>query len=160
MAEIKAWWKALSQREQHLLLGAGSALVIAILYWGVWQPLNQRAAEAQNKINQQRQLLTWVEHKANQISVLKRAGGTVNVSDEGLNQVINETTSRFKIDLIRMQPRNDALQVWVQPLPFDTLVNWLVYLQQSYGINTQFIDLSKTDKNGMVEVNRLQLGRG
>ncbi|CEO40588.1 type II secretion system protein M [Photobacterium kishitanii] len=160
MAELKAWWKALSQREQHLLLGAGSALAIAILYWGAWQPLNQRAAEAQNKINQQRQLLTWVEHKANQISALKRAGGTVNVSDEGLNQVINETTTRFKIDLIRMQPRNDALQVWVQPLPFDTLVNWLVYLQQSYGINTQFIDLSKTDKNGMVEVNRLQLGRG
>ncbi len=160
MAEIKAWWKALSQREQHLLLGAGSALVIAILYWGVWKPLNQRATEAQNKINQQRQLLTWVEHKANQITVLKRAGGTVNVSDEGLNQVINETTTRFKIDLIRMQPRNDALQVWVQPLPFDTLVNWLVYLQQSYGISTQFIDLSKTDKNGMVEVNRLQLGRG
>ncbi|MCD9545992.1 type II secretion system protein M [Photobacterium carnosum] len=160
MAEIKAWWKALSQREQHLLLGAGSALMIAILYWGVWQPLNQRAIDAQNKINQQRQLLNWVEHKANQITALKRAGGTVNVSDEGLNQVINETTTRFKIDLIRMQPRNDALQVWVQPLPFDTLVNWLVYLQQSFGINTQFIDLSKTDKNGMVEVNRLQLGRG
>ncbi|MBY3789264.1 type II secretion system protein M [Photobacterium carnosum] len=160
MAEIKAWWKALSQREQHLLLGAGSALMIAILYWGIWQPLNQRAIDAQNKINQQRQLLNWVEHKANQITALKRAGGTVNVSDEGLNQVINETTTRFKIDLIRMQPRNDALQVWVQPLPFDTLVNWLVYLQQSFGINTQFIDLSKTDKNGMVEVNRLQLGRG
>ncbi|MCP4957589.1 type II secretion system protein M [Photobacterium aquimaris] len=160
MAEIKAWWKSLSQREQYLLLGAGSALAIAMLYWGVWQPLNQRAAAAQNKINQQRQLLTWVEHKANQISALKRVGGTVNVSDQGLNQVINETTTRFKIDLIRMQPRNDDLQVWVQPLPFDTLVNWLVYLQQSYGINTQFIDLSKTDKNGMVEVNRLQLGRG
>ncbi|GAA03002.1 type II secretion system protein M [Photobacterium leiognathi] len=160
MAEIKLWWKALSQREQYLVLGAGGALLIAILYWGFWQPLNQRTEMAQSRIQTERQLLSWVEDKANKINAYKRAGGTVNVSDKGLNQVVNETTERFKIEVIRMQPRNDAIQVWVKPVPFNALLNWLSYLQDNFGIETQFIDISKADQNGMVEVNRLQLGRG
>lgn len=160
MAEIKLWWKALSQREQYLMLGASAALIVAALYWGIWQPLNQRTALAESRIHSERQLLAWVEDKANKITAYQRAGGTVNVSDKGLNQVVNETTSRFKIDVIRMQPRDEAIQVWVKPVPFNALLNWLSYLQDNFGIETQFIDLSKTDQSGMVEVNRLQLGRG
>jgi general secretion pathway protein M len=160
MSEIKSWWKGLSQREQYLVIGAGSALFVAIFYWGLLQPLNHRTELAQTRIQKERQLLAWVEDKANKISVYKRSGGKVNVSDKGLNQVVNETTARFKIELIRMQPRNDAIQVWVKPVPFNALLNWLSYLQDNFGIETQFIDVSKTDQSGIVEVNRLQLGRG
>lgn len=158
---MKAWWKALSQREQRLVLAGAGAFALAVIYWGLWQPLANRAEMAQIRIQAERQLLNWVEEKANQIVSLKGASGsTVTVSEKGLNQVVNETTSRFRIELIRMQSRRDAVQVWVKPLPFNTLLNWLSFLRDEYGIEAQFLDISKTDKNGIVEVNRLQLGRG
>ncbi|PSV42781.1 type II secretion system protein M [Photobacterium indicum] len=158
---MKAWWKALSQREQRLMLGGSAALILTIVYWGIWQPLANRADRAQNRIQSERQLLSWVEDKANQIASLKgSSGASVAVSHKGLNQVINETTNRFRIELIRMQPRNESVQVWVKPVPFNTLVNWLAFLHEEYGIEAQFLDVSRTKSNGMVEVNRLQLGRG
>jgi len=158
---MNAWWKALSLREQRLVLGGAGALALAVIYWGLWQPLANRAEMAQTRIQAERQLLSWVEGKADQIVRLKGASGSaVAVSNKGLNQVVNETTRRFRIELIRMQPRSEAVQVWVKPLPFNTLVNWLSFLRDEHGIEAQFLDVSKTDANGMVEVNRLQLGRG
>lgn len=76
-----------------------------------------------------------------------------------MNQVIPSSTRQFKIELIRMQPRGEQMQVWVKPLPFNSLVNWLAFLRDSQGINVQFLDLNKTDVEGVVEVNRLQLTR-
>ncbi|MDX1303984.1 type II secretion system protein M [Photobacterium sp.] len=158
---MKGRWKALSLREQRLVLGGAGALALAVLYWGLWQPLSNRAEIAQTRIQAERQLLSWVEAKAEEITRLKGASGSaVKISDKGLNQIVNETTSRFRIELIRMQPRSEAVQVWVKPIPFNTLVNWLSFLRDEYGIEAQFLDISKTDVNGMVEVNRLQLGRG
>ncbi|UXI01177.1 type II secretion system protein M [Photobacterium sp. TY1-4] len=158
---MNAWWKSLSGREQRLVLGGGIALVIAVLYWGIWQPLSSRADLAAQQLQTERQLLNWVSGKADEITALRaRSGSSGMVSDQGLNQVVNETTRRFRIELIRMQPRDDAVQVWVQPLPFNTLVNWLAFLKDEYGIEAQFLDVSKGERAGVVEVSRLQLGRG
>jgi len=158
---MNAWWKALSAREQRLFLGGGGALIIAVLYWGLWQPLANRAEMAERRLQTERQLLSWVSTKADEITTLRgRSGSTGTVSNKGLNQVVNETTRRFRIELIRMQPRSEAVQVWVKPLPFNTLVNWLAFLKDEHGIDTQFLDVSKADSAGMVEVSRLQLGRG
>ncbi|WP_064601578.1 type II secretion system protein M [Photobacterium sp. J15] len=158
---MKAWWKALSAREQRLVLGGGIALLVAVLYWGLWQPLENRAETAENRLRNERQMLTWISAKADEITTLRRqSGSTASVSNKGLNQVVNETTRQFRIELIRMQPRSEAVQVWVKPLPFNTLVNWLAFLKKEHGIDAQFLDVSKADAAGMVEVNRLQLGRG
>lgn len=158
---MNAWWKALSAREQRLVLGCGGALIIAVLYWGIWQPLANRAEMAERRLQGERQLLSWVSGKADEITSLRGSSGANGaVSHKGLNQVINETTRQFRIELIRMQPRSEAVQVWVKPLPFNTLVNWLAFLRDEHGIDAQFLDVSKTDSTGMVEVNRLQLGRG
>ncbi|KLV06124.1 MULTISPECIES: type II secretion system protein M [Photobacterium] len=158
---MKAWWNGLSLREQRLVLGGGIALFIAILYWGIWQPMANSAANAETHLQRERQLLSWVSQKADEIVALRgTSGSTGSVSDKGLNQVINETTRRFQIEVIRMQPRSEAVQVWVKPVPFNTLVNWLAFLRDEHGIDTQFLDVTKTDRTGMVEVNRLQLGRG
>jgi len=158
---VNQWFKTLSAREQRLVIGGAIALVIAVLYWGIWQPMAQRAASAEQNLQTERQLLSWVSEKADDITTLRaKTGATGSVSPQGLNQVVNETTRRFRIELIRMQPREDAVQVWVQPLPFNTLVNWLAFLREEHGIEAQFLDVSKTNQAGLVEVNRLQLGRG
>jgi general secretion pathway protein M len=51
------------------------------------------------------------------------------------------------------------VQVWVQPLSFNKLMNWLLYLRQEQGIDVAFFDINETDNPGIVEVKRLQFKR-
>ncbi len=160
MKAFMAWWQSISPRERILVAGGGVALLIAVIYWGGIKPLNDRAELAQNRINNERNLLAWVQKKADTIITLR--GGASSSSRSAIrpmNQVIPSSTRQFKIELIRMQPRGEQMQVWVKPLPFNSLVNWLAFLRDSQGINVQFLDLNKTDVEGVVEVNRLQLTR-
>ena len=155
-----SWWNGLTGREQRLVLGGGISLLIAVLYWGVWQPLSDKSTLAENRIVSERQLLNWVKDKADDITTLRSSGNAPVNADQALNRVIPTSTRRFKIELIRMQPRDDMMQVWVKPLPFNSLINWLAFLRDNHGIQVEFIDMNKTDVEGMVEVNRLQLSRG
>ncbi|KAB2823941.1 type II secretion system protein M [Aliivibrio finisterrensis] len=160
MKAFMTWWQSISPRERMLVSGGSVALIIAAIYWGGIKPLNDRAELAQNRINSERSLLTWVQKKADTIVILR--GGSskgLQVANQPMNQVIPSSIRQFKIELVRMQPRGEQMQVWVKPLPFNSFINWLAYLRDTQGIHVQFLDLNKTDVEGMVAVNRLQLSR-
>ncbi len=159
LAKLQAWWSSVSQREQRLLVACGILLVIGVAYWGVLQPANVRAEQAKQGIIREKQLLRWVESKADNIVALRSSNG-VGLANQPLNQVITSSAQRFNIELARVQPREDMLQVWVQPLPFDKLLDWLRYLKETQGLNAEFMDINRGKQPGVVEVNRLQFKRG
>lgn len=160
MKAFMTWWQSISPRERIVVSGGSVTLLIAAIYWGGIKPLNDRAELAQNRINSERSLLTWVQKKADTIVTLRGgSSGGSQLANRPMNQVIPSSTRQFQIELIRMQPRDEQMQVWIKPLPFNSLINWLAYLRDTQGIHAQFLDLNKTDVEGMVEVNRLQLSR-
>ncbi|UPQ88056.1 type II secretion system protein M [Vibrio sinaloensis] len=156
---LQQWWLSISQREQRLVVVCGLLLLVGGLYWGVVQPVSERAAQAQMRIQTEKQLLSWVKDKADEISQLRGQGGQP-VSSLPINQAVSSSVGRFNVELIRVQPRGEAFQVWVAPMPFNQFVNWLAFLQETHGIGVQFLDIDKAERDGMVEINRLQLGRG
>ncbi|MDF4318599.1 type II secretion system protein M [Vibrio parahaemolyticus] len=159
ISQAQAWWSGISQREQRLVLGCGAFAILGILYWGLLQPMSQRAELAQSRIQSEKQLLTWVQDKADDITALRKSGG-VSFSNQPLNQLVSSSARRFKVELIRVQPRNDSVQVWIKPLAFNQLVDWLRYLKEQQGIDVEFLDIDRTDQAGMIDVNRLQFKRG
>ncbi|EHK9125834.1 type II secretion system protein M [Vibrio parahaemolyticus] len=159
ISQAQAWWSGISQREQRLVMGCGALAILGILYWGLLQPMSQRAELAQSRIQSEKQLLTWVQDKADDITALRKSSG-VSYSNQPLNQLISSSARRFKVELIRMQPRNDSVQVWIKPLAFNQLVDWLRYLKEQQGIEVEFLDIDRTDQAGMIDVNRLQFKRG
>lgn len=159
LLNLQSWWLSISQREQRLVIACSLVTVLGIIYWGILAPFAQRTEMAQSRIQSERQLLSWVKQKADDISQQRQAGGVV-VSKEPLNRVITSSTNRFSVELIRMQPRNDQLQVWIKPIPFEFFVNWLFYLQDNHGVTVEILDIDKADQSGVIEVNRLQFTRG
>ena len=155
----QAWWSTISQREQRLVLVCGGLLLLGLLYWGVVQPLQQRSEHARTRIQSEQQLLQWVKSTADDIITLRRQGGVVR-TNQPFNQVIASSTRDFNIELIRVQPRGERMQVWVQPLPFSQLVAWINFLREKQGIDVEFMDLDRGAAPGLVEVKRLQLKRG
>ncbi len=154
-----SWWEKTSQREKWLVIICLVMILLGVVYWNVIQAMSQRAQQAQSDIATEKQLLHWVKQKADRITELRKSGG-VAASAQPLNQVVSASTKRYNIELIRIQPRDEMLQVWVKPMQFDRLVNWLAYLQKNQGIQVEFMDISSSDVKGMVEVKRLQLRRG
>ncbi|MFB9136338.1 type II secretion system protein M [Vibrio sp. AK197] len=159
IALAQKWWSSITQREQRLLMGGGALLLLGIIYWGMWQPLAEQAQQAEQRLASEKQLLSWVKDKANTITQLRQQGGKT-FSDQPLNQIISSSARRFDIELVRVQPRGDMMQVWVQPMPFNRLVDWIAYLRQQQGVNAMFVDVDKADTEGMVEVKRLQFIKG
>jgi general secretion pathway protein M len=153
------WWQGITNREKSLVITLSCLLVIATLYWGIVAPLQTQHANAVQRLTSEKQLYSWVEDKANQITQLRAERGQVRVSNQPLNQVVSSSVKRYSIELQRVQPRDEALQVVVAPVAFNTLVQWLEFLQQQYGVNVEFMDINQTDVEGVVEVKRLQLAR-
>ncbi|KXF82536.1 type II secretion system protein M [Enterovibrio coralii] len=161
MKALIAYWQNLSRREQRLLGVALVALALAGLYWGIISPLQERADAAKQQLANEQSLLTWVESKGAEIEALRAAtGNRGQVSALPLNQSVTSSVKRFNLEILRLQPQREELQVWLKPMPFNTLIRWLDFLSKTHGVEVKFIDLGKTDTQGMVEVKRLQLGRG
>lgn len=155
---INGWWRSITPREQRLV-AIGSALgLIAVLYWGVLAPLQQQADNAQSRSRAEKQLLHWTQDKANRITSLRAKGGVVH-SALPLNQIVSSSASRYRVALIRMQPQEDQLQVWIEPLAFDQLLNWIEYMQREFGVAVERLELSRAVTAGVVEVKRLQFKR-
>ena len=161
MKAFIAYWKGLSLREQRLLGAAAAVLLLGGLYWGLISPLQERAEQAKQKLASEKALLAWVDGKAAEIEALRAAtGNRAQVSALPLNQAVTSSVKRYKLEIVRLQPQQEDIQVWLKPMPFSTLLTWLEFLSSSQGVQVKFIDLGKTDTEGMVEVKRLQLGRG
>lgn len=156
---IVTWWSSITQREQRLVIICVGLVALATIYWGVIQPISVRSEQAQTRINSEKQLLGWVESKADKITALRSSGGRA-YSNTPVNQVVSSTTKRYRIELVRIQPRDESLQVWVKPVAFNQLIDWLAFLKETQDIGVEFMDLSSSDAKGVVEVKRLQLKRG
>ncbi|MBL4832066.1 MAG: type II secretion system protein M [Aliivibrio sp.] len=158
---MKEWWNNLSSRERNLMLVAFASLLFASIYWGLFQPLSNKSERAENRLQREQKLLVWVESKADAIIELRRSNQqSVNSRFKPLNQVIPTSSKQFNIELIRMQPREDKVQVWIKPVPFSALMQWLAFIKESEGVEVEFLDIKRTDTKGVVELSRLQLGRG
>ncbi|WP_436317783.1 type II secretion system protein M [Vibrio agarivorans] len=159
LVTVKNWWQGLSQREQRLVGICVGFTLLGILYWGLVQPLQARAENARMRIDSERQLLSWVSSKADEVTELRAQGGIVT-SNQPLNQLIYSSASRYQVEIIRMTPRDDMMQVWVQPIPFEQLLNWVTYLKEQQGVEVAFLDVDRTERTGVVDVKRLQFQKG
>ncbi|MGF1698084.1 type II secretion system protein M [Vibrio kyushuensis] len=159
VTSFKLWWQSISLREQRLVLICSGLLIVGIGYWGILEPLNQRSIQANNRINSEKQLLNWVQSKADEIVQLRAKSGLATTT-QPLNQVISSSANRFKVELIRIQPRDDMFQVWVQPLEFNQFLGWITYLKEQQGVDVEHLDIARTDQPGVVDVKRLQFKRG
>jgi len=156
---LQSWWQSISQREQRMVVVCTVFALIAVVFWGVLQPMSAKSTQAKNRVLSEKQLVNWVTDNADKIVTLRQQGGVVRTS-EPLNQLITDSTRRFNIELIRLQPRGEMMQVWIQPLPFTKLVDWLAYLKETKGVDVEFMDVKRGQQAGVVEVQRLQLKRG
>ncbi len=154
---MKTWWQQLNIREQRLVLAMSVVISVFVLYGLIWQPLNEKIASTQVKVERQQALLAWVEENTQRYQQTKRNGA--NNSGASLSSIVNRTSRSNNITITRMQPQGDDLQVWIDEISFNQLLSWLEQLASRENLQVKNIDLSLADQQGVVRVRRLQLGK-
>ncbi|WP_371187744.1 type II secretion system protein GspM [Thalassotalea maritima] len=155
---MKQWWLGLNQREQRLAIIMASVVVIFVFFTAVWQPLNQSITKAEQKLARQQQLAIWVDEHLFKLKALEQTTGK-RVSSASLSTVVNRTARRQNIDIARMQPQGEDLQVWIDEVPFNTFITWLDTLANKEGLKVMSLDVSESNTSGSIAVRRLQLSK-
>ncbi|MFC4698620.1 type II secretion system protein GspM [Glaciecola siphonariae] len=158
MQAVKQWFLQLSERERVLVLAASGVSLIVLFYYLLWAPLNNALDTQHAGLEADRKLLVWVQEQSSRAKLLQSTGQVTRFSGS-LTQLVNQTTRSANISVSRLQPQDDELQVWIDEVPFNALMQWLADLEQR-GVVILQSDFSETNKDGLVQVRRLQLGKG
>jgi len=160
MQTLMQRWQALSERERRLLLLGGGALLLAFLYWGLWQPFQQGLADSRERVASQQATLAWMQEQGGRVLSLQRQGGAKVDLSGSLESVVNQSASRAKITLTRMQSMKDQVQVEIERLPFERWLDWVRQLEEQYGVTVASLELAALPEiKGEVRIRRLVLER-
>ena len=104
---MKEWFSQLDQREQMSLLVLGVVLVLYLLYMLVWSPLADKRDQMALQNSAIAESQVRVDAMVSELLQL-RAGGVQTGSRRNLTSVINESTSRLQLPVIRLQLAAEA----------------------------------------------------
>ena len=77
-----------------------------------------------------------------------------------LESVVNQSASRAKITLTRMQSLPGQVQVEIERLPFERWLDWVRQLEEQYGVTVASLELAALPEiKGEVRIRRLVLER-
>ncbi|WP_108649065.1 type II secretion system protein GspM [Dongshaea marina] len=156
-APLMQQWNQLNSREKKLVSWAGVAIVICILYWGIWQPLNTSVVNSKNQLAGAEQTLQWIKEQGNKLASYRASNSIQPIPRGSLESAVDRSARNHQIQITRIQPQKDRVDVWIENVSFNQLLGWLSMLHQR-GVTVRLLDLSKTSEPGYVKVRRLQLG--
>jgi general secretion pathway protein M len=147
---MKTWWQSLQPRER-LILGGGGVIALLIVLWQfAWQPLTNGREQLRASIAQKEQLLSDIS-RAGAIDTddsLPAAGG-----QQSLFVLIDQTAQAAGLGgaLTRARPDGtNAINVTFSNAAFDSLIVWLITLNQNNGIYVDGASINSARQQGLV----------
>ncbi|MDX1539305.1 type II secretion system protein M [Arsukibacterium sp.] len=150
--QLQNWWGGLAAREQRLVSVAAVVLGVGALYWLIWQPIQQGHASKQAALNQAQLQLAKLQQALPQ---LQQAASSQSRVGGSLAQIVSNSSRTYNIQVSRMQPQNEQLQLVLEDVPFEQLLRWLAQLQSANGVRLVSLDVANTDRSGIVRVRRM-----
>lgn len=158
--KLQQLWVKREPRERKLLVLMAVLLVVFVAWYGVWQPLTQAVERAENQLNSQQQLYTWVSENTARVERLRSQapanGSQQSIQTQELNAFISRTAGEFELEVSRLQPQTNGVLVVFNEAGFDQLLGFLSALGE-VSVQVDAIDIAETSEPGVVRVRRLQL---
>ena len=146
-----------SPREKGMLLVAVVFLFSVGYYVLIWQPLSERIEQQETMLQQLVAMNARLKRAVPDIIAARKSGTTAPAQ---VSRVISDSASAHSVVIRRIADRGENIQVWIEPVVFNDLLKWLNALDEKYALRVTQIDASAAEKTGMVNVQRLEFGRG
>lgn len=164
VANLKTWFYSLERRERVIVTIGAIAVVFALFYYAIWQPLNSSLAQARAQVAQQTQQTRWLLGLKREARILRarNQSGPIKGQNLAILAIIDSTSrSHGLADAVRrIQPdNNNEAVVTLDSASFNKMLYWLRMLQQDYNIHVASMTVTSDSKPGLVHA-RLKLQRG
>lgn len=154
---MKDWYENLEAREQVFVLVGAAFVVIALIYFLLWAPLNRNHEQVAASVAE------W-ERSLAELRPLRAAGAAttasappVAVSSQQAPIIIVDQTLRSRgLEQFRRRSQptaNNGIRVEFENVAFDELVLWLGDLGMQYGLHVQAGSMSLQTQAGPGRIN-------
>ncbi|MBN3263189.1 type II secretion system protein GspM [Pectobacterium brasiliense] len=160
MNELRQRWQTMSQRERQLMVVCAAVLLLCLVYYAVFQPWQMREDLWERTISREQQTVSWMQKQAPSIPQGNQAQGDNSQRDVSLPILISQSTKRYGLSVVRLQPQGSQASVTLGQSDFTSLLRWLSELERQNGVRVMSLDVNAVEQNpGMVDVTRLMLER-
>ena len=149
---MKERFSQLNQREQLSLLLLSLALLVYLLYILVLSPLESEREQlmAQNSAVIESQ--GRVDAMVSQLLQL-REGGAKAGAKRNLTSVINQSTSRLQLPVMRLQPNSRGeIQVRIENASFNDVLKWLNEMEYTESLLVREVSVTPAASAGRVNI--------
>ncbi|MBY6063761.1 type II secretion system protein GspM [Pseudidiomarina sediminum] len=165
LEQMKQRWQQLNRREHVLVMIAGVVLAVSILYFALWNPLQNGIEQRQLQRDAQVETLQWVRENTGRYQALVKQGqtgtstGAAKTHQLGdIPRLVTLHATKLSLDVGAMNPEGEALVVVLSDVPFNQVLALIDALQQQESLVVQQLDVTKASKPGYVHVRRLKVG--
>jgi general secretion pathway protein M len=162
LEQFLQWWNARLPRERQILIVGAVFVVFFILYSAIWAPLAKARHRAELDLQETRALANRLETVASEVERNRGSGGMAAATrGMPLLSAVDQASHRPELgkqyEKIEPDEGERTVKIWIDDVPFDSLVNWLNLLQTQYGIVVSTAELERKGE-GLVNA-RLSLTR-
>jgi general secretion pathway protein M len=154
---MKDWYLDLQPRERVMVALAAAIMVLAILYLGIWQPVNNGTKRLTASIETQQRVLTLLQQAKDRVTQPGAVGQNSTIDRTQSLVVLVDTTLRSHSlyqSLQRSQPAGvNGIRVEFQNVAFDQLIGWLAELSNNYDLQVQSGSFSTSNGSAPGRVN-------
>lgn len=158
---MKAWWLAQSPRDRRILTIGGLFVVVAVFYSLLWEPLQQRHSKYQLQIQEQRQLLQWMQERsaeAKRLMAQTPSQGALPKRQGSLLSLVDRLAKKAGLGdgLKRVEPvGKTGVRLWIEDVEFTRLSNWLNTLSSQHGAEVDNAVIDRGEAPGRVNARLL-----
>lgn len=153
LRQLWQWFLSLETRERRVL-GAGVViLVVFVLYAAVVSPYVHHRQMLNAELQSQRSLIAWMRPAAARLESL-RGSQRAPLPGGSLLSAINSSAASAGLGSALQQAQtagDGAVRVQFTGVNFDSLMRWLVTLQQTYGVLASDATVTRTSGPGLVD---------
>jgi len=153
---MKEKWQQLSLREKRLVIITSIVVLITLVYFLFWEPLQDGIQTSRVRIKAQNDTLVQIRNlaaEARQLMAAQRQAGANTRTSSSLLVIIERTAQEknLKSRLQKVQPEGqDGVRVWVENASFDQLIEWLALLENKNTIYVSEIIIERQKEPGRI----------
>lgn len=154
---MKDWYDNLESREQVFVLAGGVFVILALIYYIFWAPLDKRHMQISTSVQNWERSLAELGPLRGLLAAgnASPTGGTSN-SQQAPIIIVSQTLQSRGLEQFRRRSQpttGNGVRVELENVAFDELIIWLGDLSDNYGMNVQAGSLSRVADAGPGRVN-------
>lgn len=154
---MKDWYDNLEAREQVFVLAGAVFVLIALIYYGLWAPLDRNHRQVATRVDNWERSLAELRPLQAMVTSgnLNTSTGTVS-SQQAPIIIVSQTLQSRGLEQFRRRSQpttSNGIRVEFEDVAFDELVLWLGDLSDNHAMHVQSGSLSEGDAVGDGRIN-------